>query len=285
MERLKIADLNVWNKSGPWSERLALIRAELEAQRPDIVGLQEVLRTEIDPSREHGPETDQATEIAHGLGYHVAFAVATTWGNGVLFGNAVLSQFPIVESAGFRLPGAESGETRCLLYASLATPIGAVSVFVTHLNWKLHHAMYRLPQVRYIDERVSELAPPSQKAFPPILMGDFNAHPTTDEIRYLSGELVHEGRSVYWADAWTYGGGEGPGYTFDRTRNAFAALCHEPPRRIDYIWVRGTDAELRGEPLHTRLAFCEKASGPSGDVWPSDHFGLYTELAAQPRGP
>lgn len=284
MERLKVADLNVWNKSGPWSERLALIRAELAATAPDIVGLQEVLRVDVDPSKEHTPDTDQATEIAQGLGYSVAFAAATTWGNGVLFGNAVLSRFPIVESAGFRLPGAESGETRCLLYASLATPIGVVPVFVTHLNWKLHHGMFRLPQARYIDERIAEIVPQSRQTFPPILMGDFNAHPTTDEIRYLTGELVHEGKSVYWADAWTFGG-DGPGYTFDRVRNGFAALCHEPPRRIDYIFVRGPDSELRGEPLTTRLAFHQGAPGANGTVWPSDHFGLYTELAAQPRKP
>jgi endonuclease/exonuclease/phosphatase family metal-dependent hydrolase len=142
--------------------------------------------------------------------------------------------------------------------------------------------MFRLLQVRAIDERVAELVPQTRQSFPPILMGDFNAHPATDEIRYLSGELVQEGKSVYWADAWTYAG-DGPGYTFDRRHNAFAALCHEPPRRIDYIFVRGPDAEFRGEPLTTRLAFCDSVPGASGTVWPSDHFGLHTELAARPR--
>ena len=44
------------------------------------------------------------------------------------------------------------------------------------------------------------------------------------------------------------GGNGGPGFTFDR-RNPNAARSHEPPRRIDYIFVRGPDRRLRGEPL------------------------------------
>ena len=45
-----------------------------------------------------------------------------------------------------------------------------------------------------------------------------------------------EGRSVYYADAWVYGGDGTPGYTFDR-KNRFAAVAHEPPRRIDCDFV------------------------------------------------
>ena len=63
----------------------------------------------------------------------------------------------------------------------------------------------------------------------------------------------------------------------------FAAIAHEPPRRIDYIYVRGPDSKLRGEPLSTRLAFATAAPGPEGDVFPSDHFGLVTDLSAEPQ--
>ena len=60
MERLKLVTLNIWNKQGPWPERLALIRAELEALDADIVGLQEVLRSDQD-------DATQADEIADAL--------------------------------------------------------------------------------------------------------------------------------------------------------------------------------------------------------------------------
>jgi endonuclease/exonuclease/phosphatase family metal-dependent hydrolase len=162
------------------------------------------------------------------------------------------------------------------------TPFGALPVFVTHLNWKLHHGSVRLRQMAAVVERIFELAPIDETKLPPILMGDMNADPDADEIRFLRGLVAVDGRTVYFADAWLYGGDGSPGYTFDR-RNRFAALAHEPPRRIDYIFVRGPDRLLRGEPLSTRLAFATAAAGSDGEIWPSDHFGIVTEISVAPR--
>ncbi|MCC6902415.1 MAG: hypothetical protein IT377_25815 [Polyangiaceae bacterium] len=59
-----------------------------------------------------------------------------------------------------------------------------------------------------------------------------------------------------------------------------------PPRRIDYIFVRGPDRQLRGEPLETRLGFASSKPDESGELWPSDHFGMVTEIAVGgPGGP
>lgn len=272
-QTLRIATLNIWNKSGPWLERLPLIRAELAALSPDVIGLQEVLRLD-----QPGIENDQAGEIAEGLSYEVAFGAAASYGGGLLFGNALLSKHPIRETKTFPLPGEESGETRALLYALVATPHGDMPVFVTHLNWKLHHGSVRLRQVRFIVERIFELCPVDEKRLPPVLMGDFNAEPESDEIRHLRGLAGVDGQTVYFADAWVCGGDGSFGATFDR-KNRFAALAHEPPRRIDYIFVRGPDRKFRGEPLSTRLAFASATT----DVWPSDHFGLVTDIAASRR--
>jgi endonuclease/exonuclease/phosphatase family metal-dependent hydrolase len=273
MDRLVVATLNIWNKSGPWPERLGAIRRELSALAPDVIGLQEVLRMEAMP--EQTAATDQATEIAEGMGYQIAYAKAQAFGAGLAFGNALLSRHPILESRGFILPGSESGETRCLLYARVATPHGQLPVFVTHLNWKLHHGSVRLSQVRAIVDKLFELAPVDDEHLPPVLMGDFNAEPDSDEIRFLRGLATIEGRSVYLADVWSYAG-QGPGYTFDR-KNRFAALAHEPPRRIDYIFVRGPDRKFRGEPVSARLCF---ATASAAELWPSDHFGVVSELVA-----
>jgi endonuclease/exonuclease/phosphatase family metal-dependent hydrolase len=277
-DRLRIATLNIWNKSGPWPERLALIRAQLAELAPDLLGLQEVLRLVRDGRPVLTPAGDQATEIAEGLGFEIAYAAAADYGSGLHFGNALLSRHPIREARTFPLPDEGSGEHRSLLYARVETPFGELPVFVTHLNWKLHQGHVRLAQVRFIVERIFELAPVDERALPPVLMGDLNADPEADEIRYLRGSATIAGRSVYFADAWTYGADGGPGYTFDR-KNRFAALAHEPPRRIDYIFVRGPDRKFRGEPLVTRLAFAT----PQGELWPSDHFGVVTEIAASPR--
>jgi endonuclease/exonuclease/phosphatase family metal-dependent hydrolase len=196
-------------------------------------------------------------------------------GPGLEFGNALLSRHPILEHQVLRLPGEESGETRCVLYAKLASPHGEVPVFVTHLNWKLHHGSVRVRQIKRLVEFVDERAAPG-KTFPPVLMGDFNAEPESDEIRWLRGFATLDGQSVFFADAWAYGGDGGPGFTFDR-RNPYAARSHEPPRRIDYIFVRGPDSHFVGEPLTTRVVFDQP--DPDG-VWASDHFGLYSEISA-----
>lgn len=275
---LKIATLNIWNKAGPWPERSALIRKQLRALAPDVLGLQEVLRM-------HGEPVDaascQATELCQGLGYQIVFAEAMHYGGGLLFGNAVCSRHPILEQSSFALPGADPGESRVLLHALVGTPHGLLPVFVTHLNWKLHHGSVRLEQVRFIVDKIFELCPVDESRLPPVLMGDLNAGPEADEIRYLSGHATVDGKSVYFADAWLHAG-EGPGYTFDR-RNRFAALAHEPPRRIDYVFVRGPDRSFRGEPLSTKLAFAESEPHADGELWPSDHFGVVTEIAASPR--
>ncbi len=281
MERLRVATLNIWNKSGPWPARLELIRRELHQLQPDLLGLQEVLRM-LPGAGGPRPDTDQASEIADGVGYDIAFGCAAELGGGLEFGNALLSRFPILEQAVEPLPDLDSGETRSMLYARVDTPAGELPVFVTHLNWKLHHGRVRVHQVRHIVERIFARAPVDDGRLPPVLMGDFNAEPASDEIRYLVGLATLEEESVFFADAWRYGGDGSAGFTFDR-KNAFAALSHEPPRRIDYIFVRGPDRKLRGEPVATRLCFDEPDEAAGGQVWPSDHFGLVTELFVEPR--
>src|SRR5437016_1264936 len=113
MGLLRVATINVWNKSGPWLSRLPLIRRELERLQPGVVGLQEVLRFHPDPALDLPLSTsnDQASEIAEGLGFQLAYGIASDWGNGLKFGNAVLSRHPILAERCFALPGVESGET------------------------------------------------------------------------------------------------------------------------------------------------------------------------------
>jgi endonuclease/exonuclease/phosphatase family metal-dependent hydrolase len=283
MSVLRVATINVWNKSGPWLSRLPLIRRELERLKPEVVGLQEVLRFLPDPALQLPLSTrnDQATEIAEGLGFQLAYGMASDWGNGLKFGNAVLSRHPIVVERCFALPGAESGETRSLLYALCDSPHGLLPVFVTHLNWKFHHGTIRQRQVAAIAEHVARLAPIDGPHLPPVLMGDFNAAPDADEIRFLTGLCALDGKSVYFADAWTYAG-TGPGHTFDRS-NGYALKAREPSRRIDYIFVRGPDRQFRGEPVHAELAFNAVEKDAAEPVWPSDHFGLFADLAISPR--
>jgi len=283
MTVLRVATINVWNKSGPWLSRLPLIRAELERLQPEIVGLQEVLRFRP-PGAESAPlssANDQATEIAEGLGFHIAYSPANDWGGGLKFGNALFSRYPILEQQSITLPGIESGESRSMLYGLCDTPHGRLPVFVTHLNWKFHHGSVRQSQVAFIAQCIAELAPIDEAVLPPVLMGDFNAAPDADEIRFLTGLCALHGKTVYFADAWVFAG-EGAGHTYARS-NTYAAKAREPSRRIDYIFVRGPDRKFRGEPLRAEVAFDKAERSGVEPVWPSDHFGVYAELAVLPR--
>ncbi len=141
--------------------------------------------------------------------------------------------------------------------------------------------MTRERQVVALCDQVLRLRP--RGGFPPVVVGDFNAEPDSDEIRYLSGLHSIEGRSVHLRDAWRAAGdasleGEkGLGITWSN-RNPYARSEHEPPRRIDYIFSGYPLVDGVGRVEHCRVVCDDERDG----VWPSDHFGLYAELRSDP---
>jgi endonuclease/exonuclease/phosphatase family metal-dependent hydrolase len=264
MTDIRVLTLNIWNRLGPWEERLAAIRHVLEEESPDIVGLQEVITTDF------GDALDQGKAIARGLGYEVAFG--RSHGEGFSFGNGVLSRWPIVRSVVTALPGGEDSEPRSLLFAEIDSPVGRLPFFVTHLAWRFHEGAVRQGQALAIAERVTALAPRSSP--PAILVGDFNADPEADEIRYLRGfTTLGRPRCVYFADAFAVAGDGTHGATFSKA-NPFAATLREPDRRIDYIFVQRFNDDVRGEPVAARVCFNHAVNG----TFPSDHFGVMATL-------
>jgi endonuclease/exonuclease/phosphatase family metal-dependent hydrolase len=273
---LRAVTLNIWNRQGPWPQRLPLIRDGLAALAPDVVGLQEVLGFPGMPSQAH--------EIAENLGWNVHHVPAWNVGGGLTFGNAILSPHALLDAASLPLPSPPGYDTRTAAFARVDAPHGPFPVFVTHLTYQHHMGSARCAQVRALTDHVKAHA--ATDGPPPILMGDFNADPDSDEMRFLRGLTPLGGESVYFADAWLATTGQepdaGPGWTYDR-RNPYAIRSREPSRRIDYIFVRGPDRHLRGEPLSARVCLDQ----PTDGVWPSDHFGLFAEIqgATRPHDP
>jgi endonuclease/exonuclease/phosphatase family metal-dependent hydrolase len=263
MNRLRVLTLNIWNRQGPWDQRLELIRAGIRALDPDLVGLQEVFERD---------GHSQAHEIAAGLGLGVGFGQAHDFGGGFHFGNAVLSRWPVASLTVLPLPVGDADEQRSLLCAEIEAPLGRIPFYTTHLNWKYHHGVVRERQVVAIAAHIEEAA--SAHALPAVLVGDFNAEPDAAEIRFLKGLQSLEGRSTYFTDAFALTGA-GPGFTYDVTRNPFAAPAHEPPRRIDYVFAREPDTRGRGRPLHARVVLEEVHGG----VAATDHYGVYAEIS------
>jgi endonuclease/exonuclease/phosphatase family metal-dependent hydrolase len=263
----RVATFNIWNRQGPWERRLPLIREQLRALDCDAIALQEVLAL--------GSRT-QADEIVEGWGWHVYHAPAWTIGGGLTFGNAIISPHRLLDCESFPLPTPAGLDTRSAVFARIDAPHGPMPMFATHLTVQFHLCRTRCDQVLALAGHVARLAPIGGP--PPVLAGDFNAHPDSDEIRFLRGLTTLGDTSVYFADCWTATGAPHPGFTYDR-KNPYALRSHEPSSRIDYIFVRGPDAHYRGEPLSARLAL----DVPAGGIWPSDHFAVVAEIQAAKR--
>lgn len=265
MSELRVVTFNIWNRSGPWEERFVAMKETLGRLAPDLIGLQEVIVTPL------GDQLDQGKAIADSLGFHMVFG--SSHGEGYSFGNAVLSRWPIVRHEVFQLPAPDETEPRTLLFAEVDAPMGKVPFFVTHLAWRLHEGHVRQAQVVAIADHIATLCP--VHVFPPILVGDFNAEPGSDEIRFLRGHTSLGRKCVYFADAFHVAGDGSAGATFSK-KNPYAEPLREPERRIDYVFVRGPDDQGRGEPLHARVCFDE----PERGVFASDHFGVFAIIRA-----
>ncbi len=266
---MRVLSLNIWHDAGPWEARRAAIRKELERVAPDVIGFQEVLL---------GEGVDLAAELVEGLGYETDFVGASDFfgRDGVRFGNAVASRFPIKGRSEEALPDADDGERRAVLSVDLDTPYGDVSFSSTHLNWKFHHGNVRERQVLALCDHVRARRP--KGGFPPILVGDFNAGPDSAEIRYVSGLQSLEGRSVYFVDAWDVAGEGSDGISWSN-RNDHARHWLEPDRRIDYVFVgppRRPDG--LGQVLRCELFGADLVD----ETWCSDHFGVVADLRTDP---
>ncbi len=276
---LRVLSLNLWNHSGPWDRRRARVREWVDDLEPDVIGFQEVY---------YRDGYSMAAEICDGLGYGIEHASAIEY-EGYRFGNAVVSRWPIIDVASITLPAGERTEGRCAVNATIDAPFGELSFTSTHLNWKLHDGRSRELQVQALADFVISRRPRATpersgaSGFPPVVVGDFNAEPDSDEIRFMSGFHSLDGRSVMFYDAWRVAGDGGPGTTWSN-RNDFASVALEPDRRIDYIFVgyprRMTEDHGVGKIEACRVVCDDEVDG----VWPSDHFGVYAELRTEPLG-
>jgi len=265
---LRILTLNLWHDAGPWARRRVRIREWIRRLDPDILGFQEALRVR---------RGEQVPELLDGLGYHLDFVPASAfWREGEPdvhgeVGNALASRWPIADREEGKLPESGDGETRAALSVTVDAPFGPVGFTVTHLNWKLDQGWVRERQVRALCDLALRRAPAG--GFPPIVVGDMNAEPESAEIRFVTGHQSLEGRSVCFLDAWARVGG-GDGRTWSN-RNGYARREVEPDRRIDYVFVGVPPRDGRGRLLASRVVCDDEVDG----VWPSDHFGVYAEIA------
>ena len=269
--RLRVVTWNIWWRFGPWEQRRPAIAATLKKLDADVIALQEVWSDRA---------TTQAAELADELGYQHVFSPSKNIGESAFdnyydkscgMGNALLSRWPIKRHESIKLPGKrETGEGRVALFAEIDGPRGLIPAFSTHLNWKFQHSHIRQRQVSDLARFVDSMRPWS---FPPIVCGDFNAEPSSEEIRMLKGLTTCPVEGLFFHDAWAVAGGSGPGTTWDNN-NPYVVTQMEPDRRLDYILVGPPQARGAGQVVDCKVT----GNGPVGDVWPSDHHAVLAEL-------
>ncbi|HEY4463965.1 MAG TPA: endonuclease/exonuclease/phosphatase family protein [Streptosporangiaceae bacterium] len=264
---MRILSWNLWWRYGPWQQRQEAIAATLEQVRPDLCGLQEVWG---------GSGGNLAAELAKRLGMHWAYAPAAKGradGNEELWiGNGILSRWPIGTYEQAELPGAgRAEETRVALRARIDAPGGALPFCTTHLTYGLGRSQVRVAQVRKLAEFVAEHA--AGCPYPPVVTGDLNAEPASDELRLLGGLLTAPAvPGLVLIDAWRYADPADPGFTWDH-RNGYQAETVLPDSRIDYV-LAGPHRQGRGRVRSVELA----GNAPVDGVWPSDHFAVVADL-------
>ncbi len=260
---ISVLTWNLWHRFGPWEQRLPAIVDTIRRLDPDIAALQEVWLAD---------GTSSAQLIAEAVGLHAAVDNRLVY-DGVGFGNAVVSRWPILRTDSAPLPALDAqDEQRLVVLAEVDAPRGPVQVYSTHLNWRHDHSHVRQAQVAELCRMVEANRP---RDYPAVVCGDLNAEPHSDEIRMLTGQAAVPVPGLVFRDAWTAPGCVGTGHTWSYA-NPYARVEHEQDRRIDYVLSSWRRNDGRGAPLSCRVAGDEPIDG----VWPSDHFAVLATLQA-----
>jgi len=269
MKTLKLAQLNLnWRAQ----ERRYQIYAEsLQELSPDVLTVQEL----VDP--DSFMEALKPTGLLHG-----EFSSYNTNDGKQHVG--VLSKTPLrlVEN-----PIAVTRESSRIVVASTMLHGKQVNVASAHFIWGGTEEARRLAQAEMVDDFMAQLEEDNPESIS-ILGGDLNADPDSRSIRFLTGKDLNAGdsRGTFWTDAWLASGSPrneittrydvSQGIASARSARVLDALSI-PPRRIDYIMVKGWVYGKIGYPTNfDRITTVIPAFAASDTL--SDHHGIHSDI-------
>ncbi|KOT90397.1 endonuclease [Streptomyces sp. NRRL F-5755] len=269
---MRVLTWNVWWRFGPWAERRKAILTVLRDLQPDVIGLQEVWA--------HGGG-NLAEWLASHLDMHWTWAASRAperWqrrigDSTVDIGNAVLSRWPIAEYDRMELPAREDDDDgRLALYARIDAPTHQVPFFTTHLTSAIDASAVRCQQLKVLAGFVVSHSRGTD--FPPVVTGDFNAFPDSDEVRQFGGyKTAPAVPGQVFLDAWEYADPAQPSATWNAA-NPYVAAAFEPSVRVDYIHTGPPGPQGLGSVSSIRRV----GDGPVDAVWPSDHAAVLADL-------
>jgi endonuclease/exonuclease/phosphatase family metal-dependent hydrolase len=263
---VRVMTWNLWGRYGPWRARAEAIAATMTEVRPDVCGLQEVWSAD-----DHNFAADLAERLGLGWRWAMAASTPTAEDPSVAGGNAILSRWPILGVANMPLPVPEGDQGRVAVHARIQAPDGVLPMFTTHFTHHPYASQTRVSQARRLAEFVAQHGAGCD--YPPVVTGDLNAEPASDELRLLGGLLTAPAvDKQVLLDAWRAAHPTEPGFTWDR-RNGHHNGSTILDMRIDYILV-GLPRRGRGRIRSVRLA----GDAPVNGLWPSDHFAVVADL-------
>ena len=204
---IRVMTYNIQHGAG-FDKKIDLLRTAdaINREHPDIVALEEV-----DKGVKRTDGRDLTAELAAMTGLTGYFSNNFHFDGG-LYGNAVLTRFPILQETNTHYRMIRTNEQRGIIQLVLLVHGRKVLFMTTHIDYRGDNAE-RLLNVGEM-KRIIKQYP----GLPLILCGDFNDFP---------GTPVHKAMKETFADTWELIG-QGDGLTFPSST---------PKDRIDYIWL------------------------------------------------
>lgn len=188
---------------------LARVASVINAQHPDLVGLQEVDRGVTRTQR-----IDEIAELAKLTGMDYAFAFNLRYQGGQ-YGVAILSRLPIKATDHRLYQNTREAERRGFIRAEVLVNGRTLNFVTTHLDYQYDDG--RLFEAQQLLSALKDVAAPL------VVVGDFNDIPAGHAYQLMRYQF---------GDAWVEGRGTDEGFSYPTDK---------PAKRIDYIFFRATD--------------------------------------------
>lgn len=258
---LPIITINTWKCDGDYDQRLVLMLNQLKQLNPVIIACQECFKSD-----EAGADTliYLADELAMNY-YFLAGRLKKRLFRGKwidsLSGLGILSKFPIENTASIQLAAVDEDEDRKALQVVLALP-NELTLCLT--NCHLTH-LEDASDIRKLQaEQVADFAISKADCTYNLVCGDFNAELCSEAI----AAFIQKARAID-----TYGAGHGAELKYSLVE----PFLNRKNICVDHIFAL-PNMEKKTYPKFVNSAIVLNTADENTGVFPSDHFGIYTEL-------